>query len=252
MRTDRNFFWRFLYKLHRYVGLLCAVIFIVLSITGIALNHTDLLKLDSRMIQNNWLLDHYNITSPDITACNLGAHWVSQLESQLFFNLSPLNIATDTLTGCLSLPDYVLISQQQSLILLTVDGEIIEQISFKNITRLGKTPDNHIIIETASDKQISTDELVSWQTTEANPDVWSTLSMPSDELKQELQRQFRQRILPVERVMLDLHSGRFFGQIGIIMVDIAGVCLILLSISGCMIWIKHKLRTWSHQRKIKR
>jgi len=41
----KNWFWRFLYKLHRYTGLFSALILIMLAVTGIALNHTEDLEL---------------------------------------------------------------------------------------------------------------------------------------------------------------------------------------------------------------
>jgi uncharacterized iron-regulated membrane protein len=44
----------------------------------------------------------------------------------------------------------------------------------------------------------------------------------------------------VERVILDLHSGRFFGKLGPWLFDIAALLLILLSLSGAWIWLKRR------------
>jgi len=41
-------------------------------------------------------------------------------------------------------------------------------------------------------------------------------------------------------VILDLHSGRFFGQLGPWVFDAAAVLLILLSLSGTWIWLKRR------------
>jgi len=55
-----------------------------------------------------------------------------------------------------------------------------------------------------------------------------------------LQRHFRGEVLPVERVLLDLHSGRFFGRFGPWIFDTIAVLLILLALSGTWIWLKRK------------
>jgi uncharacterized iron-regulated membrane protein len=47
-------------------------------------------------------------------------------------------------------------------------------------------------------------------------------------------------VLPTERLLLDLHSGRIFGAAGPWIFDIAALLLILLSLSGTWIWIKRR------------
>jgi len=59
-------------------------------------------------------------------------------------------------------------------------------------------------------------------------------------LKKLLRNHFRGEVLPVERVLLDLHSGRFFGKIGPWLFDIAAALLILLSLTGSWIWLRRR------------
>ena len=77
--------------------------------------------------------------------------------------------------------------------------------------------------------------------------------MPKDVLPQSIEttikQNFSRAILPLERVLLDIHSGRFFGKIGVIIVDICGILLIFLVLSGCSFWLKHKFRALFHLRK---
>jgi len=89
---------------------------------------------------------------------------------------------------------------------------------------------------------------LSWQPTDKNQQIhWSKPSQISSSITQTIKEHFRSSILPLERVLLDLHSGRFFGYIGVIIIDINGVFLILLSLSGCAIWLKHKLRSFKRR-----
>jgi hypothetical protein len=39
-----------------------------------------------------------------------------------------------------------------------------------------------------------------------------------------------------QRLLLDLHSGRWFGAYGVWLVDLAAVILLFLALSGCWIW----------------
>jgi uncharacterized iron-regulated membrane protein len=41
-------------------------------------------------------------------------------------------------------------------------------------------------------------------------------------------------------VILDLHSGRFFGQFGVLFIDLIGLLVCILSITGLMAWMKRR------------
>ena len=55
---------RHLRKWHRKLGILAAFFLIFLSITGIALNHTNYFSLAHQPITNAYLLSHYGIHPP--------------------------------------------------------------------------------------------------------------------------------------------------------------------------------------------
>lgn len=46
--------------------------------------------------------------------------------------------------------------------------------------------------------------------------------------------------LTADRVLLDIHTGRFFGAIGTLIVDIATICLLFLTGTGFYIWLRSK------------
>ena len=48
---------RSLYIWHRYIGISTAIFVIVLTFTGLVLNHTDELELDAAYVQSDFLLD---------------------------------------------------------------------------------------------------------------------------------------------------------------------------------------------------
>lgn len=56
----------------------------------------------------------------------------------------------------------------------------------------------------------------------------------------EVAAEFRPPSVPLSRVMLDLHTGKFFGLSGTVVTDIAAIALLLLVVSGVYNWIKRK------------
>lgn len=53
-----------LYIWHRYTGLLAALFVIFISLSGIALNHTDDLALKNQYLSSNFLLERYKVQPP--------------------------------------------------------------------------------------------------------------------------------------------------------------------------------------------
>ena len=54
--------------------------------------------------------------------------------------------------------------------------------------------------------------------------------------------------LPVERVLLDLHSGRIFGKPGVYVVDAAAILFLVLAASGVWLWGKRRASARAHAR----
>lgn len=240
-----NRIWRYLYKLHRYIGLLSAIVLLMLAITGIALNHTDDLKLDSKMIQSKFILDWYGIKPPNrFNSFATKNHWLSEVGQQIYFDQNILATHEHILLGAIETDEFIVAAMPNSLVLISVEGEIIEQNPIKAVEKIGLDPQQQIILKSSTGIISSDDGLLSWHPYDKDQIKWSEADQAPDSIRQSIQNKFRASILPLERVFLDLHSGRFFGKIGVIIIDITGVFLIILAISGCTIWLKHKLRSF--------
>ena len=250
MKNKKNRFWRFLYKSHRYIGLASAIVLIMLSVTGIALNHTEELALDSTMIQSPAVLDWYGIKTPDnINSFATKNHWLSQINHQLYFDGSPLLKTQSILIGAIETDEFIVAALKNSLILLSLEGEIVEQNPFEALQRIGLNKYQSINIQSNNIITHSDDGLLSWKAQNNKNIIWSTPSQLAESQTKIIKNKFRSTILPLERILLDIHSGRFFGAIGVLIVDLCGIFLILLALSGSAIWIKHKLRSILHRYK---
>lgn len=248
MTNTRKSFWRFLFKFHRYTGLCAAIFIIMLSITGILLNHTEDLHLDSRYVTSKSILDWYGIKPANIRiAFQASGQWFIQADGQIYFNDRTLLPSSETLLGAVASESYYLLGLPNLLILITPEGEIIDRIK-KPVSKIAASSSQAIFIQSEGRTLFSNDDLLSWHETDQQNIPWTKPSIPPEKLTRQVKKQSLYKVIPYERLMLDIHSGRFFGTYGVLIVDIAAILFILLAISGCWIWFRHTLRHLKHQK----
>lgn len=232
------------YIWHRYLGISAALFIIILSISGLLLNHSDELNLVTKPITNNLLLDWYGIKSPEnIRSFSAGDNWVSQWEKQLYFNQHKLGTFASTLLGIVELEEMFVIAVVGKLILITHDGEIIEVVDHTNgvpagIKQISTDESGLLIVNAAHGFYRADSDLLNWYHTESRAIKWATSNALPDKLKSSIEIRFRQHSIHYERLLLDIHSGRFIGTYGIYVMDAAAVILLLLSLSGSFLWAK--------------
>ena len=100
--------------------------------------------------------------------------------------------------------------------------------------RLGRLAgDSPVVIETTTGRYASDGELLTWSPLAAEKKVvWSEPAEVPAPIRKPILRANRGDGLTFNRVILDLHSGRFFGRLGVWVVDLAAVALIFLTVSG--------------------
>lgn len=238
MKNNKHRLWQFIYKLHRYIGLLSALVLIMLAITGISLNHTEDLQLDSQMVQSTTILHWYGIKSTaKLTSFATQNHWITQLKQKVYFDQSFLIENQQPLLGAIETDEFIVVAFHHSLLLLTHSGELIEQSSIDGIENIGMNQQQAIILKSSRGINVSTDGLISWQPYTLEQITWSAVQHTPTHISTSIENKFLTSILPLERVLLDIHSGRFFGKIGVFIVDLSAVFLIILAFSGCAIWL---------------
>ncbi len=233
-------------KLHRWAGLSSFVLLVVLAITGIMLNHTEQLNLDEQYINTPWLQSWYGIKMPEQqTFFKLGDDLVAQVGNQLYFNQLRLPDDRSLLLGAYKTSDFIIIGMKQSLYLLTPDGELIEKLDTDKdlpipISRIGlsdiNTASGKIIIEVDNKLYTSEDDFLSWNIIQDKVFYPFILDRYKPADTRFYQTSYLGNELTLERVVLDLHSGRLFGSWGVYLMDMAAVILIMLGFSGLWVW----------------
>jgi hypothetical protein len=246
---------RSMYLWHRYVGLGAALLVMLLAVTGLLLNHTDGLKLDQRYVNNEALLGWYGIEGPEhVTAYPVAGHWLSQWNRRLYLDRHELDAPAGSLHGAISYQDMIVAAVGNDLLLLTPQAELIERLGGADgvpagMTAIGRTDDGKLAVSAAHGVYTVDADLLIWQ---EDPDaivVWSDPAELPTELHERLLAQYRGTGLPLERVVLDLHSGRILGQGGVWLMDTAAVLMLFLAFSGSWLWLMRLIRNRQRRHK---
>lgn len=239
----------FLRRWHTRIGLAAVVFFLFLAVTGVVLNHTAELGLDNRYVHASWVARWYGISAErprhafrsgghDLIAAN--GRWV--LDGRLSGEKLPPPI------GLVELADMVVVASSTSLYLYGKDGVLIDRLERNAlpgvpVQAIGAGA-SQLMLRTASGTFESSDAL-SWKRAPRDAIAWSS---PADLSAAEGER-YAQMLEPgvsVQRVLLDVHSGRFAGRYGPLVVDLLAVFLTVLSLSGAWLFFKRKHRRERH------
>ena len=249
---------RSLYIWHRYIGISTALFVIVLTATGLVLNHTGALKLDSAYVQSDLLLDWYGIEAPEIlTSYTSGAVTVTAVNQHVFWGNEMLQHVSAPLAGLVVHDALAVIAAGGGLSLYTSGGELIEKLDHvagvpADILAIGMTPQNRLAARTTAGVFLADENMLEWHRTDDPEVLWSEVSSLSPGLREQLGRAWRGAGLPLERVMLDLHSGRILGKAGVYLMDAAALLFLLLASSGIWLWVRRRASVKAHRHKTRR
>lgn len=241
---------------HRKLGIIAAFFIIFLSLSGVALNHTDSLALAHQPISNTWLLDHYGISSPlDVRFyqqdANQGKDKLYITNNLLWFNNKVLmesssEIVATTFISTVRQPEsqIILVATSSQISLFNLDGDLIDQLGEDfgvpaQITAIN-VHENDVVVKAELGYFTSNTDFLDWQSIEfIEEPSWITPIDVSKSLTSTAELAYRSRFLTLERIILDAHSGRILGLFGVLFMDAVAILLILLSLSGIYIWLRY-------------
>jgi len=230
------------------MGLSAAVFVLLLASTGLLLNHTSDFGFGKKYVRTGWILDWYGIQAPkQMLSFATGNRYITLMGEDLYINQKELRENSRQLVGASFINDMFVIAVNNSILLLTPDGEQIDYLSGKDgvpsgIQQIGIDAAGSLIVRTDYERYRPDANFLHWKRINNQaPNIrWQSPSQISPVFKAALQDHFRGEVLPVERVLLDMHSGRIFGRFGVWVFDAIAILLILLALSGTSIWFKRK------------
>ncbi len=231
---------------HRWLGMGSLVFVVLLSVTGIVLNHSSELELDQRFLRTPWLLDWYGIEAPPVeSSYAVAEHRVTLIGERLYFNDVELAEGILALQGAVAIPRFIAVATHDSVLLLTRSGALIERMPLSGELPGGAeamgTARTALVIRSDGALYQADEELVGFDpcTDIADADVqWSEPSAVPLERLNSLHDAYRGTGVSVGRLLVDLHSGRLFTDAGPLVMDAVGVILIALSAFGIMLWVR--------------
>lgn len=248
-------------KWHRKLGVFATFFIIFLSVTGVALNHTEDLALAHQPIKSTWLLDHYGIKSPKKILFYQN-HKIQVTNNHVWLN-EQLLLESDTeviSVGQVLLKQnrqpIIVIATQQSIVLYDVAGELIDKLGSESgvpeMIKAMSIEGEQVIVATPSGHYQTDSDFFEWQMIQAinlaedTPKKtvnWIQSEAATAEQIETAKLMHRAQFLTLERIILDSHSGRILGNVGVLFMDFIALLLILLSISGLYLWMKHNKNT---------
>lgn len=235
------------------MGLIAALFVFVLSVTGIALNHSSGLALDQTLVQSEWLLRLYEggNSTESVSGYRVDSGWLSRAKGgQLYFNSKEITTCYEPLVGALQTPEYLVAACADQLVLILPDGQMIEAVTASaglptpvmGIGRVDSADAAQVVVQLEGQWHIADLDNLQFETTiVAGAIIEQAASGPLPvSVAQALPR--AQQWLTWERVLLDLHSGRLFGAKGVWVMDAAAVLLMCLASSGVAMWALHRRR----------
>ncbi|HSM29195.1 MAG TPA: PepSY domain-containing protein [Woeseiaceae bacterium] len=235
---------------HRWLGVVLVFFVLLLAISGIALNHAEAWGLDRRYLGWSWLLDAYGIEAPPPSASFAdGGHRATLLGGHLYFDGVDIARDVEALSGLAVLDPLALVATSDRAFILTTSGKLVQSIDVaaelpSAVARVGRAG-GVAVMESGGRLYRSDPEITVFEPWEAAPQEriwWSSATSPGAADLEVLQRLYRGRGLTVERVLADLHSGRILAIFGTLLMDLVAVCMIVLSLSGLIMWIQHSRR----------
>lgn len=240
---------RHLHTWHRRIGAVGALVAIYLAITGLLLNHTHDLGLDTLHTRSDVLLKLYNVSPRIGIASGTGTARTAQLGDTLFIGNDAVGTDSSILTGSVQYLGMHLVTTNQRLHIFSTDGDLVESLDTgagipANIERIGLALSGNVALDDGNQIVVGDEDLLSWDSFDHPVRVdWSQVRVLPPGQTRELEQIAPGAGPSWERVLQDLHSGRLFGKLGSFVIDLTGVVILMLAISGLVTLVMRKRRT---------
>ncbi len=229
---------------HRRVGLAAALVIVIVAITGVLLNHVEEFGLRETTTTLPFLTRHYAPSSDvAMTGTALNGTWLVAAEGRLFLDGRGVAEIGEGFRGAVVLDDIIAVASASDIVLLTHDGFLIERLGQASlpgaVERIGLV-DGQVAVATARGSFAADDEFLAWRPltggsagdTAPTAVVWALPGTVPDNIRTEVLGALGRAGVSLERLVLDLHTGRILGSWGVYLVDLAALSLIFLVVTG--------------------
>jgi len=236
--------WR---RLHRTLGASAAAFILFMAFSGMVINHAQDLGLDRQHVSQALLLYWYGLTGPEeFHSYAAGDQWISFAGSNAYFNGQYISELPNGV-GAVFTGEMLIAAGSNGFLLLDPQGGLIEKLPWEHpetgpVESIGLLENGSVLVKSATGMWLADAQLLQWQPADASggktSPAWSDSAPEPRTIRQSVIQQYRGAGLSLERLILDLHSGRIFGPVGILIYDLLAVIVGFLAISGVIFWFR--------------
>lgn len=229
--------WR---RWHRWLGLALVAPIVVLSVTGILLNHLDRLSWAAQPLPP-FLARWYGASVPEkIPGLTLNGRGYAHAHNTLFIEAGPALYCQSPFRGVVALERLNVAGCANELLMMTSEGQEIERLGagygVPPYQQLGYQGEK-LVLETAGGlvvfdvNQLGSERL-------DNAAAWQRVALgtPPAALSDRVKTESVPPSLDWERLLLDLHAGRVLGTVGPWLLDLVALIMLALGLTGLVIW----------------
>lgn len=236
---------RTLRRWHARIGFAALLFFLLMAVTGVALNHGAALGLDLRYVHAEWIARWYGIRQEQPQqAYRTASHLLVAANGRWLLDGLPRGEKMPHPLGLVEIGDLLVVGGESSLHVYRADGALVDRLDGYALPGVPLkaigTGEGELVVQTP-DGPFSSADVLSWRPGEPKVVAWST---PTP-LATSDRDAYAQRLtpgIPLQQILLDLHSGRFFGRFGPLLFDLVAIFLTVLALSGAWLFLAPRLR----------
>jgi len=217
---------------HRWLALPLSLFLIFMAITGIVLNHAESLGIGEASLPGSLASRYYSIPE-NVQGYALEDRWFYNLEDRVFLDGQRLLPVCTELTGVVKLAGDFVVACTDSLLLMDSYGALIEEVSLSSaVSALGTRDDQLVLKREEGAAGFDLADLAEQPLVDAAGVSWATSALVPAEVLQSGE------LLAIswQKFILDLHSGRYFGQLGVWFQDFIAILFMVMALTGLRIW----------------
>lgn len=232
-------------RTHRVLGVSSALFLVLISASGLILNHADALGM-SRQAAAPWLLRVYGIELPPVDSAFAAADALfATCVETLYANGEMIAKSVRPLIGAVAIGGGIVVATGNEFFVMSADAVLIERSAPDQVgpvTQLGT--DGQRIIVAIQDRYFEFDPQrmsLSTPTSITTGSIsWSRPTTLSDQQDKQIATAALGQAINLERVLLDFHSGRILPAVGRYIADITALCLLYMCFSGIVLWTRRR------------
>lgn len=230
---------------HRWAGFTAALFVLVLSLTGLLLQHAPALGLDRAPIGSATLARWLGFEASPVTAFRAGDRWILGNGRGLWQGRSRIAAVDAPPAGAVSAGPGLVVAAGGDLYLFDDRGRLLEHMRAGGglpgaVQRLGRGNGDRVVVEAAGRIWQPGSDWLAFEPHDDNTISWSEPQAPPAELARLVRERELAAAVTWERLLLELHSGRLGGRAGMIVMDLAAIALLLLAATGLYLWWRRR------------